>query len=820
MSVAASAGSHYVYIVDTSKSMSEYRAPLLDRVNLDMSYALWSEKRLYREGDQIHLWSFNLTVQEHLTLDFRPGFEQSFRPRISSALARMKADGGTSLYGPVARALEQFREESSGDLSIVLYTDGKVALNKREADYLVAMFKQYFEPGNRLRDLILVRLGTRSIRQEVAGVISALNGRIIASGEPLDLTVVKSAAPAAPPPEIKTPPTITVTPTSIQITNVLAPEITKIVALEFKMDPPTPDFLIHLSLDAPNLPSGLSITAAPDKLATQGNPAVTFVIKGAQPGHFSAKLNLSGPGRIEPAAIPVDFEILPLTPDRIAFQFFSEPPANFDLPANGQWQRIPAVGLSLLYPDRLKESLVRFEFQTPSGVELQALASADSSRPVETSKPVALWALGRVVGFRIRAVSQDMFGKTVTNRITVRPAARQNVQAEGTDTIEIPVRFVTAGEVRVETSEIALGQVPRGTNKVKGVLNLQAKGESVGKKLRLVQQGQGLTGLSFTPAEIVVKPGAMSVDVEFSGFENRPPGPIDGALMVVADEPGATLDLRGGLVVVRGTIPGPGTVQAETENPMVVGQPFIIRARLEARTNTPIHALVREPDSAKDHEVALHDDGIAENGDAKANDGVYSGVFRRTDALGTYQVWFVREGSRQLVQSAPLNVPYFFKPQIDPLPGRLTKRKPGDYLRLKTKIISNYPGSILTHIETEEARSALNPYVSAQSLVAGTNTVDLLVGLTAEAQPGVHKSKVYLVTDKIGEAKARIPISFEITVTSFFQYLVRLTAITLAAAVLIFLAVAAPWKRLGLPDRSRNASGPVRPFAETNEPPN
>ncbi|MBM3838105.1 MAG: hypothetical protein FJ398_09095 [Verrucomicrobia bacterium] len=817
MTVVASAASHYVYVVDTSKSMSEYRAPLLDRVNLDMSYALWGEKRLYREGDQIHLWSFNLAVQEHLTLDFRPGFEQSFRSRISAVLARMKPDGGTSLYGPMGRALEQFKEERSGDLSVVLYTDGKITLNRREADYLVAMFKQYFEPGNRLKDLILVRFGTRNIRPEVTSVISALNGRIIASGEPLDLKIAPSPQPAATPPAPQPPSVISVAPTNILLTNVLAPEITKIVPLDFKVDPPAPDALIELNLEATNLPGGFSITAAPDKLATHGNPTVTFVIKGAQPGHFSAKLNLSGPGRIEPAVIPVALEILPLTPDRIALQFFSETPANFNLPANGDWQRIPTVGLSLLYPDRLKESLVRFEFQTPPGVELQALASADSSRPVETGQPVALSALGRFVGFQIRAMTQDIVGKPLTNRITVRPAPGQNVQAEGADTIEVPVRFVTAAEVRVETSEIALGQIQSGTKKLRGVLNLQAKGEAIGKKLRLVKHGQGLAGISFAPTDILLKPGAMSVDLEFTGFEEHPPGPIDGALRVVADEPTSTMDLRGGLVMVRGTIPGPGTVQAEIDNPMVAGQPFIIRVRLDARTNAPIHAIVREPDSTKDHEVALTDNGSVEDGDARANDGVYSGTFRRADHIGTYRVWFVREGSKQLVQSAPLPVPYFFKPQLDPLPGSLTNRKPGDYLRLKARIISNYPGSIFTHVEPAEPRGALNCYVAAQSLVTGTNAIDLLVGLTAEARPGVYKSKVYLVTDKIGEAKARIPLSFEITVTSFFQYLIRLVAITVGVAVLIFAAVAAPWKRLSV-SRSRKASEPIRPFAETNQP--
>jgi hypothetical protein len=799
--------------------MSEYRAPLLDRVNLDMSYALWGEKRLYREGDQIHLWSFNLAVQDHLTLDFKPGSEQSFRSRISSVLARMKPDGGTSLYGPVAKALERFREENSGDLSIILYTDGKVALRKREADYLVAMFKQYFEPGNRLKDLILVRFGTRSIRPEVTGVISALNGRILSSGQPLDLNVAPPPQPAAATPEPKAPPVISVAPANIQFTNALAAEITKIVPLEFKVDPPTPDVLIGLRMEALDLPGGVSFTAAPDKLATHGNPAVTFLIKGAQPGHLSAKLHLSGPGRIEPAVIPVALEILPLTPDRIALQFFSETPPNFSLPAHGDWQRIPTVGLSLLYPDRLKESLVRFEFQTPPGVELQALPSADS-RPVTTGQPIALSALGRFVGFQIRAATQDVAGSTLTNRITLRPAVDQNVQAEGMDTIEIPVRFVTAAEVRVETSEIALGQIERGTKKVKGVLNLQAKGEAIGKRLRLIKHGQGLAGIAFAPTDIVLKPGAMSVDLEFTGFEEQLPGPIDGALRVVADEPSESLDLRGGLVIVRGTIPGAGTVQAEIEKPMVVGQPFVIRVRLDSRTNAPIHALVREPDSTKDHEVALTDTGSVEDGDARANDGVYSGTFRRTDHIGTYQVWFVREGSKQLLQSAPLNVPYFFQPQLDPLPGRLTNRKPGDYLRLKAKIISNYPGSIFTHVEPVEPRGALNSYVAAQSLLTGTNTIDLLVGLAPEAQPGVYKSKVYLVTDQIGGAKARIPISFDITVTSFFQYMIRLVAITLGGAGLIFLTVVKPWRRLGWPARSRNALRSVRPFAETNEPPN
>lgn len=804
-SSAAAAASHYVYVVDTSKSMSEYRAPLLDRVNLDMSYALWAESRLYREGDQIHLWSFNLAVQDHLALDFRPDSEQSFRARTSAALSRMKTTGGTSLYGPVAKALEQFKDENSGDLTLVLYTDGKVTLSKREADYLVAMFKQYYEPSSRLKNFVLVRFGNKTIRPEAAAAITALNGRIIASGEALDLRLNKpSSATSAPPPETKTVSTVSVAPATIRLTNSLAPEITKVVPLELTVEPPNSALLVQLGLVTLNLPEGFTLTAAPDRLATEGKQAVTFVIRGAQAGHYSAKLNLSGPARIEPATIPVELEILPTLPDRIRFQFFSEGATNYEFSANGQWQRIPNVGLSLFYPDPLQEMVVRFEAQVPSGVELQALAGANPARPVEFGKNVQLAALGRIVGFQTRAAAPEVIGTNLTGRIAIRLLSGQNALVEGTDTLEIPFRFVTAGEVQIETSEIALGQVPRGTKRVKGILGLLAKGEAAGKKLRVVKHGQGLAGISITPTEIILRAGAMAVDLEFKGFEDRSPGPIDGAFTLVPEERGG-VDLRGGLVVVRGTIPGGGSVNAEIENPMVVGQPFFIRARLDPQTNRPIHAVVRVPDSTKDIEVVLSDSGLAEDGDAKANDGVYSGMFKRTEALGTYQVWFVREGGKEPASIAPLNVPYFFKTQTDPLSGRLTVRKPGEYVQLKSKIISDYPGSIPVHAELAESGSALSSYVATKSLVAGENMIDLLVGLAPETQPGEYKFKVFLVTDKIGDSKAKIPVTFDITASSFFRYFVKLVAITLGIAGLILLAVMAPWKRVGFLAGSRKS---------------
>lgn len=540
----------------------------------------------------------------------------------------------------------------------------------------------------------------------------------------------------------------------------------------------------------------MTVATTADRIATEGKQAITFLVNSPQPGKFSATLSFSAPVQIEPSEIPVEIEILPGTSDRIPLQFFSEPGAPIDLPANGQWQKVQSAGLSLFYPDRLKDALVEFDGEVPTGVELQPLAGGDPTKGFELGKPVKLATLGRVLGFQVRPISNDVIGKALSARLTVRSPAGQTARVEGTDSFQIPFRFVTAGEVRIETSEIALGQVLRGTKAVKRTLNLHVMGEAVGKKLRVVKKGQGLSAISITPNELILKPGSMSWDLEFAGFDERAPGPIDGEFTLVAEEP-ATVVLQGGPVVVRGTIPAPGSVIAEIENPMTVGQPFFIRARLQAKTISTFTALVRTPGTGRDHEVVLSDGGSAEDGDAKPNDGIYSGVFKRTEALGTYQVRLAGSDAKGGIHSAPISVPVFFKPPASPLSGQLAKRRPGSYLQFKSQITSDYPETIALHVEPEDPRLPLNTFVSTKRLEAGKdNTVDFVVGLTPEAQPGEYRFKVFLVTDKIDEQRARIPVSFEITVVSFFQYFVRLLAITLAIGGAIFVAIIAPWKKL------------------------
>ena len=120
-------------------------------------------------------------------------------------------------------------------------------------------------------------------------------------------------------------------------------------------------------------------------------------------------------------------------------------------------------------------------------------------------------------------------------------------------------------------------------------------------------------------------------------------------------------------------------------------------------------------------------------------------------------------------------------------------------------------------IEAADSGVPLTPFVSTKSLVADTNTIDLLVGLTPETQPGVYKFKVHLVTDKIGESAARIPITFEITVSSLFHYLVKLVAFTFGIAVLIFFAIVAPWKRASARNGSLESPGPNPPADETDQ---
>jgi hypothetical protein len=347
-------------------------------------------------------------------------------------------------------------------------------------------------------------------------------------------------------------------------------------------------------------------------------------------------------------------------------------------------------------------------------------------------------------------------------------------------------------------------------------LNLQVKGEAAGKKLRVIKRGQGLAGITIAPSEFVLTPGAMSVDVEFGGFDDRSPGPIDGTFSLVAEEP-AAVDLRGGIVSVRGTLPSPGSLVAEIENPMVAGQPFYIRARLDSHTNRTFLALVRRPEANKEFEVTLSDSGSAEDGDAKPNDGTYSGAFKRTELPGNYQVSISCAGAKAEAQTVRLNVPMYFKPQAEPLKGSLAQRGDGRYLQRQFKVVSDYPGPIALHMEPTESQSGLNTYVSTRNLKAGENTIDLVIGLTPETRAGEHKYKIHLITDPIGENRARIPASLEITVVSFFQYFVNLLSLTLAIGGVVLLGVLVPWRKFGRRSGKRKADHHSLPDREEGD---
>lgn len=809
--------SNYVYLVDTSASMKPHRAAMLERVSVDMGRALVGQNRLFHEGDQILLWSFNLDVQERLKLNFKSGSESELRAQISSALNRPKMEGRTSLARPLSKALEQFGPNNSADLSVVLYTDGRELVGKRDADYLVRLFNFYYQTNSRLSNLILVRFGSKNLPNENSNLITSLGGGIIGENDPLLFKGAKATPPNPVPTEAKPPPKITVAPKVIRLSSALSSEINQTVPVEFKVDPPMSGVIVQLGLEATNLPSGMIFTTTSDRLATEGRQAISFAIKGAQKGHFTAKLHLSAPVAIEPEIIPIDLDVTLTNADRVEFQFFSEPGTTAELTGNGQWHKVQTAGLSLFYPDSLKDALVHFDAEVPAGIELQMLGAGDPTKPIELKKTVKLASLGRIVGIQMRQTTPDFVGKDQAARIAFRFEPGQNIQADGVDALTLPFRFVSAGEVQVDSNEISLGQIPRGATSVKRTLTLQVKGEAAGKKIRLVKKGQGLAGLTIRPDEFVLTAGPMSVDLDFGGFETRAPGAIDGTLLLAAEETSA-VDLRGGILAVRGTIPPPGSVITEVENPMVVGQPFIIRAKLDAQINDSFHAIIRPPDSMKEFEISLADSGSAEDGDVKPNDGIFSGMFKRTESLGKYQVSISSARTRGANQTVTLNVPLYFKPQTDPLVGNLVSGKPGGYLQFKPKVFSDYPGAIAVHVEAAEPSVPLNPYLSTKSLEAGENALDLVVGLGPDARPGEYKCKIYLVTDKIGDAKARIPITLEITVLSFFRYFMPMLSIILVMACAISVAVIAPWKKINKRGGPHRALPPFsQPEEETDE---
>jgi Mg-chelatase subunit ChlD len=813
----SSLASNFLYLIDTSGSMRSYRKKIIEAVNRDIERALVRTPPLYRAGDHIHLWTFDAQVSELGKAEFRPEQEGKFHDYLESRLNRLKMGELTSLARPLRRALEVFRPAEMGALHIFIYTDGRSSIAEKDAVTILRDFHHSFEAERRLPNLFLVQFEKVEIPASTSQLLATLGGKVVQAGQPLDIQVEGSPAPApAPAPVTKTlvpttaPALVSITPRSIQFSNDVAPEIVKPVPIEFKVDPPQDAVSIGMSLETTNLPSGMTMGLTADYFVTAGKQSISFVLRNPQPGRYAATLKLVSSATVEPKEIPVQIEILSPQPSPVrnfvSYQFLPEQLALVELPAGVAWQRIPNLGLSLFYSDNLGNVQVRMEGEIFPGIEIQALPGGDAAKAIPIGAIIKLADLGRGAAFQVRQTSEGSAGQNLTNTLSLRLQPGQDVNLEGPEKFSIPLRFVPSLEMQIESREISLGDVPHGINSAKGTLILQVKGKPERKKIRLARQGNGLAGISISPTEIMLQPGKMSVTVEFTGFDSRPPGLIEGEIVLIPDDEGAPLKAPDGPITVRGKIPDPAKIIAELENPMVTGQALLIRAHFDSQAKGALHAVVRPSDSKKDYDVKLADDGLAENGDATANDGIYSGAFRQTENLGKYQITISGVTTPGSTQSVSLVAPYYFKPPAGPLAASVSNRKPNEFVGFKMKVFSGLPSGIPIQQESGASPIPLKAISTSQTLEPGENVVDVLVGLTPETKPGNYKCLIYLVANPVEGTKVRIPLRLEIRVLSLFQYAIRLLSLTVLLAFAVFLAMIAPWKKLGFLNGVRRRS--------------
>lgn len=809
ISVSAST---FVYIIDTSDSMKRYRPLVIDAVMRDVEKALQTDPTIFRPGDRIYLWSFSSEVRERLKIEFAPNSENKFRAQFESELGRLRWGGITSLARPLLKSLEEFRPAEAGHLSLFLYTDGRDSISDRYFETLLRIYNHSFKIESRMDHFFVVQFGKEVVPESARKLFAALDGKIVAANRSIDLRTV--GAPATPRPTV-----IGITPKSIEVSSDIAPEIVKSVPVEFTIDPPQAGLSIGLSLEVAGLPKGMSIATTADHLATEGKQSISFLMRNAQPGRYSATLKFAAAARFEPGELPVQIEIrAPAAPPKVestvGVQFLPETVMPVELPAGSDWQRIPNVGLSLFYPDNLKDAKVRMDYEGSVGVGWRILPGGESAQPLAIGKAYPLAEFGRTASFQIRQESPVVIGQDLVALLSLQLEPDQNIKLQGTAKTAIPVRFVSQmspTEVRLGNREISLGTLKRGAQSAPGTLTLQVLGPAQGMKLRLAKQGRGFEGITITPAEIPLAPGDLPVVLNFAGFENRPPGDIDGVLTLVPAENSPPFRVPVEPVRVRGRIAESGKLLVELENPMLAGRPLIVRASMETREQTIFTATVRPPESRQDYEVPLVDDGSAESGDAKANDGVYSGIFKRTDSLGKYEVTVSAPGATNIPQKVSLPAVYYFKADPQPLVGTITRRDAGELINLKAKVTSSFPTGVEIQMESGPTNVPLNTYFSNKTLEPGENLVQVLVGLTTESRTGDFKYQIHLATKPIAGRSVKIPLSFEVAVLSPFHYFVRMAAATLALALVVFLAIVAPWKKAGFLNGGRR----LKPTRET-----
>jgi len=762
-------GANFLYVLDISAPMKGQEEKAVAELLHDLDAALGPPAVRLRAGDQIYLWTFDAEVNELVRLDYRPGAEKTLKADVRLRLEGLRPAGKPNLGRLLVRALQQFGPPQMGELDLFIYTEGQANIPGRESDAITQLYKDNYEPYSRLPHLTLIRYGKKGPPKETAKVIAALGGELAAGGQ----------IPASPPIQASetnhTAVAVSPRPTTAT-TNLAATTSTNLTVATRTNSPP-------------------AANPIPPKELANANPATNQIPKVVQ-----ASVKTNAPPVAAVPAPPIMVELVP--PDDSARE----------LPPDGQWRALPGASLSFSSSDleRLSANWVRFGVETPGGVELRVVPEGRPTQFVPLGRVIQLGTLGQKFGFQIRASSTESAGQDLKLKLSVNFAPGQTVRANGN--LILPVRFALPVQAQVVTREISLGELVGGAASVTRNLELRVQGAPDGRRLRVTKQGEGLAGVSVTPELIALQAGNMSVELTFTGLDARSPGPIDGAL-ILTPEGGESAVFRAPTttLAVHGRVLSAPAILAEIDDPMVAGQPIVIRARLDSGEKLPLNAIVRPHYVPKETQLELRDSGVADDADLKANDGIYSGSFRETAKPGRYQIVISCAATNRGVRPLTAAAPIYFQVLNSTLTGTLISKKRNEKLPLRATVLSEYPTELAFVVESTPGAAPLETELAAKTLKPGENILDLLVTPTPGASAGRYRFALQLVTEPINGKRARIPLNFDIALTPIAAYIFKLAMYGLAAAGVLVLLIIAPWRRT--PARPATTKQPVEPAA-------
>lgn len=804
----------------------------------DVGRLLRAGENVIQIGDTIRLWSFSDDVTERFGIRYDINWDRSVLNGFQNALAELEVTGRTSLPGAILTSLERFAEAESGPLNLFIYTDGKDAFSFGEAEAIMELYRDRFEGSSRLPNFVLVHVAREKLPEGTTNLISTLGGRTIANAGTYDLNPVVRPAPVAatlpdpptvaevapaepiqkePPasPPAPEPPVVNVSPTTFQLTVMPGAESVRAVPLEFTVKPPQPGLLVGVTLERVDWPEGMTMQLLSDRFATEGKQSISFAIKNAQPGVHHAVVRFTGTAKLEPPQVPVRLEVLPPKPEVVRVQFYPEQIPPIEIGRSDQWQDIRDVGFMLVYGDSANDVKVRFDWTASPEVELRVVSVPESGNPIAAGEVAPLSRVGRLARFQIRRTDIQEPATMDAGTIRVSLVEGQHAVLSGTNSMVVPFARPIPFQLRLETGEIALGDLKYGVEKVTRSLAMETEGNLDGQKIRLRLEGTALAGVKIRPEEVDLAAGKTNLQVEFSGMETRKPGAVEGFLVVTLIEPtvvGRRTDLSPDefRVPIFGQILEPGSVALEIENPMVAGQPIRIRARSQPEPEGGFKALIQSPGADGTAELPLSDNGAADAGDERAGDGIYSGVLKGVSGLGLYQVKVVGSGAHAGIESHSAELPIYFQPPAQQLTGRLVDRNRGEFIEFKFPLLSDFPAEIPIVTEPVSGDVPLNSFVSSKYLRRGENELDLVVTVNEDARSGEYNYEIRLAAEPMPGMKATIPVQVRIEVVSFAQYFVRLMAVAVGIAFAVFLVFFGPWRTyFGRPGDRRRRSEPA-----------